>query len=215
MLTYHQMCSVAFTWEQFHKKCLWNWSSTCVTILHFLNYHHISQNSSKASRHFEAWCRHHMETFSALLALCAGNSPVTGVFSAQRPVTRSFDVSFELRLNKWLSKQSWGWWFETPTRLLWRHCNASPPLALITTYVRWATWCKGHRRAAVYCWPTWINNQRQCWQPDHSNTKFIGVDISLETKSRQDANFVVSVGNCGKNWHHDSFRVVLLCYNLN
>ena len=44
-----------------------------------------------------------METFSALLPICAGNSPVTGEFSAQRPVTRSFDVSFDLRLNKRLS----------------------------------------------------------------------------------------------------------------
>ena len=41
-----------------------------------------------------------METFSALLAFCAGNSPVTGEFHAQRPVTRSFDVFFDLRLNK-------------------------------------------------------------------------------------------------------------------
>ena len=65
-----------------------------------------------------------METFSALLALCAGNSPVTGEFPAQRPVTRSFDVFFDLRLNKRLSKQSWSWWFETPSRPLWRHCNA-------------------------------------------------------------------------------------------
>ena len=49
-----------------------------------------------------------METFSALLAICAGNSPVTGEFHAQRPVTRSFGVFFDLRLNKRLSKQSWG-----------------------------------------------------------------------------------------------------------
>ena len=46
-----------------------------------------------------------METFSALLAICAGNSPVTSEFHAQRPVTRSFDVFFDLRLNKRLSKQ--------------------------------------------------------------------------------------------------------------
>ena len=64
-----------------------------------------------------------METFSALLAICAGNSPVPGEFPAQRPVTRSFDVFFDLRLNKRLSKQSWGWWFETLSRPLWRHCN--------------------------------------------------------------------------------------------
>ena len=54
--------------------------------------------------------------------LC-GNSPVPGEFPAQRPVTRSFDVFFDLRLNKRLSKQSWGWWFETPSRPLWRYCN--------------------------------------------------------------------------------------------
>ena len=48
-----------------------------------------------------------MEAFSALLVLCAANSPVTGEFPSQRPVTRSFDVFFDLRLNKLLSKQSW------------------------------------------------------------------------------------------------------------
>ena len=62
-----------------------------------------------------------METFSALLSICAGNSPVTGEFPTQRPVTWSFDVFFDLRLNKRLSKQSWGWWFETQSRSLWRH----------------------------------------------------------------------------------------------
>ena len=61
--------------------------------------------------------------FSALLAICAGNSPVTGEFPAQRPVTRSFDVLFDLHLNKRLSKQSYGWWFETPSRPLWRQSN--------------------------------------------------------------------------------------------
>ena len=70
-----------------------------------------------------SWWRHQMETFSALLAICAGNSPVSGEFRAQRPVTRRFDVSFDLRLNKRLSKQSWGWWFEAQTGSLWRHCN--------------------------------------------------------------------------------------------
>ena len=46
-----------------------------------------------------------METFSALLAICAANSVVTGDFPAQRPVTRSFSVFFDLYLNKLLSKQ--------------------------------------------------------------------------------------------------------------
>ena len=52
------------------------------------------------------WWRHQMETFSALLAICAGNSPVSGEFPAQRLVTRSVDVFFDLRLNKLLSKHS-------------------------------------------------------------------------------------------------------------
>ena len=47
-----------------------------------------------------------MEKFSALLAICAGNSPVPDEFPAQGPVTRSFDVFFDLRLDKRLSKQS-------------------------------------------------------------------------------------------------------------
>ena len=74
------------------------------------------------------WRRHQMETFSALLAICAGNSPVTGEFPAQRPVTRSFYVFFGLSLNKRLSKQSWGWWFETSPHPLWRHCNVATGL---------------------------------------------------------------------------------------
>ena len=79
-------------------------------------------NGHKLSRN-TTWWRHQMETFSASLALCAGNSPVTGEFPSQRPVTRSFDAFFDLRLNKRLSKQSWGWWFETPSCSLWRNCN--------------------------------------------------------------------------------------------
>ena len=47
-----------------------------------------------------------MEKFSALLAICAGNSPVPGEFPTQRPVTRIFDAYFDLRLNKRLCKQS-------------------------------------------------------------------------------------------------------------
>ena len=47
----------------------------------------------------QLWWRHQMETFSALLALCAGKSPVTGEFPSQRPVTQSFDVFFDLCLN--------------------------------------------------------------------------------------------------------------------
>ena len=73
------------------------------------------------------WWRHQMETFSALLALCAGNSTVTGEFPSQRPVTRSFDVFFDLPMNKRLSKQPRRRWFETPSASLWGHCNDTKP----------------------------------------------------------------------------------------
>ena len=101
------------------------------------------------------WWRHQLETFSALLAICAGNSPVTGEFPAQGPVTRSFDVFFDLRLNERLGKQSWGWWFETPSRPLWRHSNAKDYFGSqgwwqhwvkiwVWEFMRWfATKCKG------------------------------------------------------------------------
>ena len=58
------------------------------------------------------WWRHQLETFSALLAICAGNSPVTGEFPAQRPVTRSFGVFFDLRLT-WING-----WVKTIVRLV-------------------------------------------------------------------------------------------------
>ena len=72
---------------------------------------------------FRSWWRHQMETFSALLVICAGNSPVPGEFPSQRPVIRSFGFFFDLSLNKRFSKQSWGWWFGVPSHPLWRHCN--------------------------------------------------------------------------------------------
>ena len=50
---------------------------------------------------------------------------VTGEFPTQRPVTQSFDVFFDLWLNKQFSKQLWGWWFEMPSWPLWRHSNVA------------------------------------------------------------------------------------------
>ena len=73
---------------------------------------------------FQSW-RHQIEAFSALLALCVGNSPVTDEFPSQRPVTQSFDVFSYLRLNKRLSKQWRRWWFGMASSSLWRHRNAN------------------------------------------------------------------------------------------
>ena len=81
--------------------------------------------------------RYH-NTFESLTMMTSSNGNISrvtgplcgeftgpGEFPTQRPVTRSFVVFFDLRLNKPLSKQPWGWWFETPSWSLWRHCSAS------------------------------------------------------------------------------------------
>ena len=72
-----------------------------------------------------SWWRHQLETYSTLLAICAGILAVAGEFPSQRPVAWSFDVFFDLRLNKRLSKPSRWWWFETPSYPLWRYCNVT------------------------------------------------------------------------------------------
>ena len=52
-----------------------------------------------SQRVFAPWWRHQIETFSALLAICAGNSLVPGEFPTQRPVTQKFDIYFDLCSN--------------------------------------------------------------------------------------------------------------------
>ena len=83
-----------------------------------------------------------------------------GEFPTQWPVTGSFGVFFELRLNKRLSKQPWGWWFGTPSWLLWRQyndavCRRYKPLCLV-----WLKWNQ-------FLWCVWKwNNLGVCiWNP--------------------------------------------------
>ena len=118
-----------------------------------------------------------METFSALLALCEGNSPVTGEFPAQRPVTRSFDVSFDLRPNKRLSKQSWGGWFDTPSRSLWRHCNENST-----------------RTAVVHPSPiTYDAGQVQHWFSSNCITWLLGVHPTWQLKNIFEVLHTISI----------------------
>ena len=107
-----------------------SWRSCDVTVLSWNSWYNIHLIYSARSIVFRdkrfvnnTWWRHQMETCSALQAFCEGNSPVTGEFPSQRPVARNFNVFFDLHLNKRLSKQSRGWWFETPSRTLWHHRN--------------------------------------------------------------------------------------------
>ena len=70
-----------------------------------------------------------------------------GEFPALRPVTRSFDVFFDLRPNTRLSKQSWGWWFETPSSPLWRHCNGCLKPLLTPLFIKH----REHQSSALLC----------------------------------------------------------------
>ena len=97
------------------------------------------------------WCRHQMETFSALLALCDGNTPFTGVFPWQRPVTQGIDVFFDLRLNKRLSEHSIRRWLR-------RHrahydITAMKPRALISWQQPGVYWCKLKLNTVCYMIP--------------------------------------------------------------
>ena len=96
---------------------------SALMLMHYVNPYLFRHFRSLKAKQHSKWWRYQMETFSALLAICEGNSPVPGEFPAQRPVTRSLDIFFDLRLNKRLSEQSWGWWFETLLCPLWRHRN--------------------------------------------------------------------------------------------
>ena len=73
----------------------------------------ISMRRLNLANSVHTWWRQQMKTFSALLALCTGNSPHKGQWRG----------ALICALNKQLSKQRWSWWFETPTHSLWRHCN--------------------------------------------------------------------------------------------
>ena len=101
--------------------------------------------------------RNQMETFFALLALCEGNPPVTSGFLTQRPVTRGFDVFFDLCLNKRLSKHSRHRWFETPSRSLWRHCSVddSPYSAMMNNTLIYCINCTSNL-------PPWTRHLRIC-----------------------------------------------------
>ena len=94
-------CLVLVSWSSF---LVWNhWAM-------FMNHEWIIMTSSNG-------------IFSALLAFFAGHTPVTGEFTSQRPVTRNFDIFFDLRPNKRLRKEPWGQRFGAPSRSLWRYCN--------------------------------------------------------------------------------------------
>ena len=84
------------------------WSCLCM----WRNLEEKGETNFICSPRIITWWSQAMESVLASLAFCEGNPPIAGEFPAQRTVTRSFYVFFDLRLNKRLSKQSWGWRFE-------------------------------------------------------------------------------------------------------
>ena len=105
------------------------------------------------------WWRHQMEAFSALLALCAGNSPVTGEFPAQGQWRGALMFSLICTwIYKRLSKQSRSWWFETPSRPLWRHCNESTDFPYPTSADTWRSIITSLLRQNDVATSFWRNN---------------------------------------------------------
>ena len=81
------------------------------------------------------------------------SSNIFRVTATQKPVTRSFYVFFDLRLNERLSKESWGWWFETLSRPLWRHCNVLFRPQCVNVFSNWLrpwTSILSHRRQVMH-----------------------------------------------------------------
>ena len=69
-----------------------------------------------------------------------------GEFTGLRgiPSTKASDAElwcfFYMRPNKQLSKQSWGWWFETPLWSLWRHRNVAGTYGVISHWANTTWW---------------------------------------------------------------------------
>ena len=166
------------------------WKHKKSWLCHFpASHHEISPWHNRLRLHINhhplnTWRRHQMETFSALLAICAENSPVPGEFTAQRPVTRSFDVFFDLRLNKLLSKQAWGWWFEMLSRPLWRHCNRKKVYVILVRIPASMQW------ANLFC----LLHSPLCHLPTYPSGWF-GYDFGIFKHILVFAN----LGNQGKN----------------
>ena len=146
-----------------------------------------------------------METFSASLAICAGNLPVPGEFPTQRPVTPSFDVFFDLRLNKRLNKQPWGWWFETPPWSLWRHRNGD------SGNHRDTGTCLVNQHYQLECWPmpVWMTLSDKNI-PCNMNTMWYNISMLQKLTSFHEKKCALVCFEWGQSycgWHNDLWPV--------
>ena len=116
VIRYESLVIVIMGWRGYSRKCM---SSSCsclksmrchdrIEIETLFSVMALTPQSLKCHHNIPvprlSWWRHTIKIFSALLAICAGNSPITGEFPAQRSATRSFDVFFDLLLkNRWVN----------------------------------------------------------------------------------------------------------------
>ena len=92
---------------------------------------------------------------------------VRGIHRSPRPVTRSPNVFFDLRLNKRLRKQSWGWWFEALCRPLGRHCNvfitfSKPLIEFVCSLTHWVLVTHMCVSEPGHCWFQAMTSTK-CW----------------------------------------------------
>ena len=102
-----------------------------------------------------SWWRHQMEFFRVTGLLCGSYTGHRWIPS-QRPVTRNFDIFFDLHPNKQLSKESWGCWFGASSRSLWRYCNVNWSADLYGSglFPKWSSWM------------VWAPNFQSVWSSD-------------------------------------------------
>ena len=86
-----------------------------------------------------SWWRHQMENIFCITGHLCWEFPGPWWIPGTKASDSELWYFIDLRRNKLLSKQSWGWWFETPSRPLWRHRNVKPITDRTTTL--WTTWC--------------------------------------------------------------------------
>ena len=113
----------------------WQWCQTWIWYMPCCLPNHWGLQGSKQSKQAYAY-------FVILHGLRMSNGEFTGEFPAQRRVTQSFDVFLDLCLNKWLSKQLWGWWFEMhrchyDVNVMLSHCRLSSMSPYLTTRPQW------------------------------------------------------------------------------
>ena len=94
-----------------------------------------------------SWWRHQLETFSAIQAFCVGHSPATGEFPAQRPMTRSFDVFYDLGLNKCLTNNR-------------EAGDLRRPRTHYTGIVMWGTDYFVAAHPQPWYWPYWVRQEK-------------------------------------------------------